>query len=64
MLYMLQWTIKPDSYDKAHDRFLKAGAPLPDGATTVGRWHAPRSGNGWHLVETEQPETVYAFAAE
>ena len=64
MLYMLQWTIKSDSFDKAHDRFLKAGAPLSDGATTVGRWHAPGSGNGWHLGETEKSETVYAFAAE
>ena len=64
MLYRMQWSIKSDGYDKAHDRFLQGGGPLPDGSTMVGRWHAPGSVKGWLLVETDRPETLYAHAAE
>ncbi len=64
MLYMMEWTIKHADYNECHDRFLKAAAPMPDGSTLVGRWHAPGSGNGWLLVETDKPETVYLHAAE
>ena len=64
MLYMMQWSIKSDDYDKAHDRFLKAGAPMPEGSTSLGRWHAPGSVKGWLLVETDRPEALYAHAAE
>ena len=37
---------------------------MPDGSTLEGRWHAPGSGNGWLLVETDQPGTLYLHAAE
>ena len=64
MLYMMAWRIESDCYDKAHSRFLKGAAPLPEGSTLLGRWHAPGSSNGWLLVETNKPETVYIHAAE
>jgi hypothetical protein len=37
---------------------------MPEGSTLLGRWHAPGSVNGWLLVETDKPETVYVHAAE
>ena len=64
MLYMMEWTIKHAEYNKCHDRFLAGAAPMPDGSTLEGRWHAPGSGNGWLLVETDQPGTLYLHAAE
>ena len=64
MLYMMEWSLKSDCYDKAHNRFLEAAAPMPEGATLLGRWHAPGSVNGWLLVETDKPETLYVHAAE
>ena len=64
MLYMFEWKLKSDCYDKAHNRFLEKGAPLPEGSTLLGRWHAPGSGNGWLLIETPKPETLYIQAAE
>ncbi|MBB74414.1 MAG: hypothetical protein CMJ75_07875 [Planctomycetaceae bacterium] len=56
--------MKADSYDNAHNRFLETEAPLPAGATTAGRWYAPGSSKGWHLVDTENPEAIYAFTAQ
>ena len=53
MLYMFEWKLKSDCYDKAHNRFLEKGAPLSEGSTLLGRWHAPGSGNGWLLIETD-----------
>ena len=64
MLYMMEWSLKADDYDKAHNRFLEGAAPMPEGSTLVGRWHAPGSVNGWLVVETDKPETVYVHAAE
>ena len=64
MLYMMEWALKSDSYDKAHNRFLEEAAPMPEGATLLGRWHAPGSVKGWILVETDKPETIYVHAAE
>ena len=58
MLYMMEWALKSDSYDKAHNRFLEEAAPMPEGATLLGRWHAPGSVKGWLLVETDKPETI------
>ncbi len=51
MKVMVVWKTVPGKYRMAIDQFLKAGAPVPDGATTVGRWHTPGSTLGWHLIE-------------
>ena len=40
--------------DKAAvERFLSTGAPNPAGLKTIGRWHAPGSTCGWHVIEGE-----------
>ena len=64
MLYMMEWKIKLGCFEKAHSKFHEAGAPMPEGSRLVGRWHAPGSVNGWLVVETDNPETVYIHAAE
>lgn len=64
MQYMMESKIKPGCFEKVHTKFLKAGAPMPEGSTLIGRWHAPGSVNGWLVVETNKPETVHVHAAE
>ena len=64
MLYMMEWKLKLGCFEKAHTRFLETGAPVPEDSKLIGRWHAPGSVNGWLVVETDKPETVYVHAAE
>ena len=51
MKYMVAWHIRPAAYKDAVKRFLKTGGTTPKGLKTIGRWHAPGSTLGWHLVE-------------
>ena len=51
MKFMIAWKIPPGCYKAAAERFLKTGAPSPAGLKTIGRWHAPGSSCGWHVVE-------------
>ena len=61
---MMEWSIKTGFAEKAVNKFLSTGAPLPEGSKQVGRYHAPGSCNGWLLVETDNPVTVYTHASE
>lgn len=51
MKFVVAWKIPPATYSQAAERFLDTGAPVPEGLTTIGRWHAPGSARGWHVVE-------------
>lgn len=64
MKYMLCWSIPPTSYDAALDAFLAGGAPMPEGMTALGRWHAPGSYRGWLLCETDDLVALSQHVAE
>lgn len=64
MKYMLCWSIPPENYDAALDAFLESGAPMPEGLTSLGRWHAPGSTKGWLLCETDDPVTLSHHIAQ
>ena len=51
MIFMVSRKIPPGCYKAAAKRFLSTGAPSPKGLKTIGRWHAPGSAFGWHVVE-------------
>lgn len=51
MKFMVTWRVPPGTYKEAVKRFLKTGGETPKGLKTLGRWHAPGSTTGWHLVE-------------
>ena len=51
MKFMITWKISPENYKTAVERFLKTGAPAPEGLKTIGRWHTAGSSRGFHLVE-------------
>lgn len=64
MKYMLTWRIPPATYRAAVDAFLATGAPMPDGLTALGRWHAPGSQHGWLLCETDDPVSLAEHVAQ
>jgi hypothetical protein len=51
MKYMITWKVPPEHYKAGVKRFLKTGGATPKGLKSLGRWHAPGSTTGWHLVE-------------
>jgi len=64
MKYMLCWSIPPEHYNAALDAFLKDGAPMPRGLTSLGRWHVPGSTRGWLLCETDDSVAVAHHVAQ
>ena len=51
MKHMIEWSFSSSTYKEGMHQFLETGGPAPDGVTTLGRWHAPGSKTGFHLVE-------------
>ena len=64
MKYMFEWQISPGLHKPAALEFLKTGAPMPEGLTVVGRWHAPGSSRGWLVVDADDIAPVAEHAAE
>ena len=60
----MHWKIKDGCHEKAVEKFLSTGAPMPENCTLVGRFHAPGSGQGWLVADTEDPLTIYEHASE
>ena len=51
MTHIIEWSFSSDTYEKGMKQFLETRWPAPEGVTTLGRWHAPGSKIGFHLVE-------------
>jgi len=64
MKFMATWKIPPANQRAAAERFLTGGAPVPEGATLLGRWHAPGSATGFILCEADDLGPVAAHMAE
>jgi hypothetical protein len=64
MKFMVTWRTRPGLYKTAIQQFLKTGGNPPKGVQTVGRWHAPGSTQGWHLLEGDDPGLVGQHVAE
>lgn len=64
MKYMVTWKIPTHSYKEAVEAFLSAGAPMPEGLVSLGRWHAPGSTKGWLLAETDDAVALSEHMAE
>ena len=58
----MTWKIKLGCEHKAFQKFLTTGAPFP-GVKMHGRYHAPGSGTGWIILETDNLSAVYEHAA-
>lgn len=64
MKFIISWKIAPGHHKIAGERFLQSGAPMPEGLSMVGRWHAPGSVCGWLLVEAANPEPLYEHVGQ
>lgn len=64
MKYMISWKIAPGFHKTTMETFLKSGAPLPQGAEFIGRWHAPGSPYGWLLMESADITTIAEHIAQ
>ena len=64
MLYLMHWNIKENCHQKAVDKFLSDGAPMPEDCSLKGRFHGPGSCKGWLIVDTENNLTIYEHASE
>ena len=60
----MHWIVKDGCHEKAVNKFLATGAPMPEDSKLVGRFHAPGSSKGWLIAETENPSTIYEHASE
>jgi hypothetical protein len=55
MKYMTKWSIKEENFAAAVERFTNNPPPMPDGVTMLGRWHQMGGGDGFGLIETDDP---------
>ena len=63
MKHMIEWSFSSDTYERGMKHFLDTGGPDPEGVRTIGRWHAPGSKYGFHLVEAD-PAQVTRLTAQ
>ena len=64
MKFMVTWKIPPSAQRTAAERFLSSGAPMPEGLTLLGRWHAPGSASGFLLAEADDLAPLAVHLAE
>lgn len=59
----MTWKVKPGKLQEAIDRFLTVGDPLPDGITSIGRYHRSDLSGGVHIVESQSAALMASHAA-
>ncbi len=64
MQFAMTWKIRPGNTRVAVERFLNTGSPLPEGVTTIGRWHRTDLQSGVHILETGNPTALAKYAAQ
>ena len=64
MKFILTYTLKQESRDRAFARFLKTGAPTPKGVTLLGRWTRLDVAGGCLLAESNDPKALAAFSRD
>lgn len=64
MKFMSTFKFKDGKVPEAAKKFLEGGAPAPEGATILGRWHNSDLSGGFVLMETDNPQSTYDTAVE
>ncbi len=60
--YMVTWDIPPEVRNEAISRFMDGSSMQPpEGVSVVGRWFAAAGGDGWSVVETDDPKMISAW---
>jgi hypothetical protein len=63
MKYLVQWSVPQATFKEATQRFVKTGAPPPDGVKQLGRWHT-MNGTGCAIMEAKDQKAIYQLVAE
>ena len=61
MLYVTHWKLKEEHTADAVARFSNAPPEIPPGVTMIGRWHAMGSGEGFSLMESDDPVAISSY---
>jgi hypothetical protein len=64
MLFMIEYSIRPEHRDAAQARFKATGGPPPSGAKMVGRWHSIAGLGGFVLAEGTDPVALGKWMQE
>jgi hypothetical protein len=64
MLYVTHWKLKEEHLAEAVERFANDPPEMPAGVKMIGRWHAMGTGEGFSLMESDDPVAVsrYVYA--
>jgi hypothetical protein len=62
MKFMITYSIDPDHDRAAKGRFLKTGAPPPNGLKMMGRWHTGT--HGYILAETSDAKAIFEWISQ
>ena len=61
MKYITKWSIKEENFAAAVERF-KTDQPEPSaGVKMIGRWHVMGGGDGFSLIEADDPVALSRF---
>ena len=55
MKYITKWSIKEENFPAAVERFRNNPPEIPAGVTMHGRWHQMGGGDGFSLLEADDP---------
>lgn len=61
MLFIVSWSISPESRNSAVERFLRTGGQPPEGVSMRGRWHAVGRMTGIALADADDPAKLQAW---
>ncbi len=62
MKFITTWSFRSGEIGTAARKFLTEGAPVPEGATILGRWHKADLSGGFALVESDNATSSYENA--
>ena len=61
MKYITKWSIKEENFAAAVERFTTSDPQPPEGVTMLARWHQMGNGDGFSLIETDDPVALSRF---
>jgi hypothetical protein len=61
--FMTYWKIASGNHKPAAEGFLATGAPVPEGVTILGRWHALGSTQSWAPAQADSLDGLAEHAA-
>ena len=64
MQFMITFPLTHHAYKERVSRFLKTGAPPPEGVTVHGRWFTASHSKGFMLAEADDPSALFRYVSE